>query len=217
MAPGLTRLFFHERMQGPVARGVADPLEGAAKGREAGTALVLDLDVQIEDLDACLADPRHPARLGGMVSLTGVAEKEPIEAGTLEMYVPSLSHGAKLMGYYVRFRDRDGTPYLVTGQKIIHTPWPSVREQVTLLTEIRQDEERGRLWGSGVLVFRLRDLPAFWVSMRAEGSSRWSALWRFLQFARREVSQPPRFLADDAPHDGPRPSASGSNRAASGA
>ena len=191
-------------MRDAVARGVADPKLAAAMGSARGTELSLDLDVQIDDLDACLADPRHRARLGGTVTLAGVADRAPIEEGSLEMYVPSRTDGAKLMRYRVRFRDKQGTPYLVRGKKVIRTPGPSVREQVTLFTEILQGDDQGPLWGAGILVFRLQDLPAFLASMRADGSSRWAALWRFLQFARRELSQPPVFdTADDSADQGP--------------
>ncbi len=180
---------FRERMLGPVAKGITDPRAGAARGREAGTVLRLDLQVRVPDLEAFFRDPKHTAQLAGSVSCAGLARAARIETGTLEVYVPAARQQAKLMRYTAAFRADAGEPYLVRGTKVLHTPFPSLREQVTLYTLIHEGVLGGPLWGAGILSFRLRDLPGFLLSMRAPGGNRLKALLRFLLFAQRELAQ----------------------------
>ncbi len=185
------RFTFHERMLGPVAPGAQTPQEGAVLGRARGVTFVADLNVSIPDLSAFFADPRHAAELGGTVTCPGLASRRPVESGRLEMYVADPGQKAKLMRYTFRFCGDDGKPYCFEGIKILHTPLPSLRSQVTLLSSIRCDRPDGPLWGAGILVFRLRDLPKFLASMRAEGLPRLQALWRFSRFAQRELLHAP--------------------------
>lgn len=191
MAVPNVRLSFRERMQGPVARGASLPEVGAIQGRQAGTVFCVDLEVIIDDLEQFLADPRHAAKLEGTVSCTGLASARPISGGELEMYVADHRRHAKLLRYTFAFAGDDGVEYFFKGEKVLRTPFPSLRAQVTLLSEIRVGEAEGPLWGSGILTFRLRDLPAFLASMRVEGCSRALALWRFGRFAQRELSAAP--------------------------
>ncbi|GBD25173.1 hypothetical protein HRbin30_00488 [bacterium HR30] len=185
------RFRFRERMQGPVAQGAPTPEVGAIQGRAKGTTFVAELEVVIEDFDRFLADARHPAKLLGTVTCPGLATAQPITRGELEMYVPDRQKGAKLLRYTFSFPGDDGGQYFFTGVKVLRTPFPSVRAQVTLLSEIRVGAPDGPLWGAGILTFRLRDLPSFIASMRAEGCSRALALWRFARFAQRELALAP--------------------------
>ncbi|HVM97441.1 MAG TPA: hypothetical protein VMT89_13685 [Candidatus Acidoferrales bacterium] len=181
---------FRERMQGPLAAGVDDPETGAANGRQAGTRFVADLKVSIDDLSACVRDPLHRARLNGTATFPGLATCQAIYDGELMMYVADPAASAKLMRYHFGFYGDDGKAYFLDGTKVIHTPSASPREQVTLYTRIHQTKPGGPVWGAGVLVFRIRDLPAFVLSMRAAGTSRLRGLLTFLGFARQELATP---------------------------
>ncbi len=189
-APG-TRLRFRERMQGPVAAGAPTPEVGASQGRAQGTTLVADLEVLIDNFDAFLADARHRAKLSGTVTCPGLATGRAITSGELEMYVTDRQRGAKLLRYTFSFAGDDGEPYTFTGVKVLRTPFPSIRAQVTLLSEIHRGNSEGPLWGAGILTFRLRDLPSFLASVRAEGASRALALWRLARFAQKELALAP--------------------------
>jgi len=181
---------FRERMAGPLSGGVDDPRGGAQRGRAAGTTFVADLHVSIADLAACMRDPQHAARLTGTATFPGLATAQPLHDGQLLLYVPDPASGAKLMRYRFGFRSDAGAEYFLDGRKVLHTPGASPREQVTLYTQVREGGPDGPVWGAGVLVFRLRDLPPFLLSMRAIGASRLHGLRTFLGFARRELATP---------------------------
>lgn len=181
---------FRERMSGPVAPGTDDPETGAARGRAQQTRFIADLQVSIDDLSACMRDPEHAARLEGTATCPGLAAAQPIDNGRLLLYVPDRDTGAKLMRYRFGFRSDAGVEYFLDGTKVLHTPGASTREQVTLYTRIHTGGPDGPVWGAGILVFRLRDLPRFLLSMRAVGGSRLHGLRTFLGFARRELATP---------------------------
>ena len=181
---------FRERMSGPLAAGIDEPLTGAVRGRANQTVFVADLRVSIADLAACIRDPEHAARLDGTATFPGLATAQPIRDGRLLLYVPDPASGAKLMRYRFGFRSDAGADYFLDGAKVLHTPGASTREQVTLYTRIHAGGPDGPLWGAGILVFRLRDLPAFLFSMRAVGASRLHGLRAFLGFARHELATP---------------------------
>lgn len=182
---------FRERVRGPVARGVVSPRIGAERGRVEGTQLVCDFVVTIEDLAACFAAPDHPARLGGTVSFEPVAERAAISDGSLQLYVPDPETGMKHIRYRAAFQGRDGRSYRLEATKFIRPGRATVREQVTAYTRVLDTaEDAGGVIAAGVLVFRLRDLLAFVVSMRVDGLSRLTGIQRFLAFARRELATP---------------------------
>jgi hypothetical protein len=181
---------FRERMSGPLAAGIDDPTAGAARGRAAGARFVADLRVSIDDLAACIRDPQHVARLDGTATFPELATAQTIHDGRLYLYVPDTAGRTKLMRYQFGFQSDAGAEYFLDGTKVLHTPGASAREQVTLYTRVHTGGPDGPVWGAGVLVFRLRDLPAFLFSMRAVGASRFQGLRTFLGFARRELATP---------------------------
>jgi hypothetical protein len=181
---------FRERMAGPLSAGVDDPQLGAQRGRRAGTMFVADLRVSIPDLAACVRDPQHAARLTGTATFPGLATAQPLHDGQLLLYIADPASRTKVMRYCFGFRSDAGAAYFLEGTKILHTPGASTREQVTLYTRVYEGAAGGRVWGAGILVFRLRDLPAFLWSMRATGASRLHGLRTFLGFARRELATP---------------------------
>jgi len=181
---------FRERMAGPLSVGATDPRLGGQQGRSAGTTFVADLRVSIPDLAACVRDPQHAARLSGTATFPGLATAQPIHDGQLLLYIADVAAGAKLMHYRFGFRSDAGAEFFLDGNKVLHTPGASPREQVTLYTQIHEGGPDGPVWGAGVLVFRLRDLPTFLWSMRASGASRFHGLRTFLGFAMRELAKP---------------------------
>jgi hypothetical protein len=190
MSAGPIGFHFRERMAGPFAAGTDDPASGAQRGRSSHTVFVADLNVSISDLAACVRDPQHAARLDGTATFPGLATAQPLHDGQLLLYVSDPETRSKLMRYRFGFHSDAGAPYFLDGTKILHTPGASPREQVTLYTRVHAGGPDGPVWGAGVLVFRLRDLPAFLFSMRASGASRLQGLRTFLGFARRELATP---------------------------
>jgi hypothetical protein len=184
---------FRERMRGPFARGIDNPRIGAERGRAEGTTFTGDFAVTIDDLAACVAAPDHPARLGGTVSFADLATDAPITAGSLHLYAADPETGMKRMDYRAEFRGRDGAAYRLVARKFIRPRRATIREQVTAygrLSRLADDGGADTVVAAGVLVFRIRDLPSFLWSMRAEGASRMLGLRQFLGFARRELQTP---------------------------
>jgi len=181
---------FRERMAGPLSAGVDDPRLGAQRGRSAGTTFVADLRVSIPDLAAFVRDPQHATRLDGTATFPGLATAQPLHDGQLLLYVPDPAGSAKLMRYRFGFRSDAGAEYFLDGTKVLHTPRASTREQVTLYTRVHEGNADGPVWGAGILVFRVRDLGPFLLSMRATGASRLYGLRTFLGFARHELATP---------------------------
>jgi hypothetical protein len=126
----------------------------------------------------------------GTACVPGLATAQPLHDGQLLLYVPDAGSAAKLMRYRFGFRSDAGADYFLDGSKILHTPGASPREQVTLYAQVHEGGADGPVWGAGVLVFRLRDLPAFLLSMRASGASRLHGLRTFLGFAWHELATP---------------------------
>lgn len=213
---------FRERMVGFMARGEENPRLGAERGRARGTRLVGDFVVTIDDLAACIAAADHPARLGGAVTFADLAEQAPILDGTIHLYAPDRETGMKQMRYRLNFRGLDGADYVLAATKFIRPRRATVREQVTAYARLFAADDSaaqalpldfessavaagataalvagggGPVVAAGILVFRLRDLPAFVWSMRSEGAPRMAGLARFLAFSRRELATPVAALA----------------------
>jgi len=189
---GAVRFAFRERMVGPMARGITSPRIGAERGRADGTRLGVDLVVTIDDLERCMAAPDHPARLDGTISFAELAARTPISGGTMQLYVPDSETGMKQIRYRLAFSGVDGATYRLEATKFIRPGRATVREQVTayarlLAADAVADGEEPHVVAAGVLVFRIRDLPALLWSMRTEGVPRVAGLLRFLAFARREL------------------------------
>jgi hypothetical protein len=177
-----------------MGRGVDNPRVGAERGRGAGTHLVGNFVVTIDDLAACVAAPDHPARLSGSVSFADLAADAPVTAGALHLYVGDAETGMKQLRYRLTFPGRDGMVYRLEATKFIRPGRATVKEQVTAYARLFAGD-RSAVVAAGILVFRLRDLPAFLWSMRAEGATRNVGVRRFLAFARRELSTPVPVLA----------------------
>jgi hypothetical protein len=176
-----------------MARGTENPLVGAERGRVEGTSFVGDFVVTIDDLAACIAAPDHPARLGGTVSFPGLADVTSVSEGSLELYAADPETGTKQMRYRVRFTGRDGADYRLEAIKFIRPRRATIKEQVTAYARLYASDGTAAsptVVAAGIIVFRLRDLPAFLWSMRVEGGSRTLGLRRFLAFSRRELLTP---------------------------
>jgi hypothetical protein len=188
-----------------MARGIDNPRVGAERGRAEGTWLVGDFVATIDDLDACVASLDHAARLGGRITFAGVAEGAPIADGALQLYVGDRETGMKQMRYRAAFTGTDGARYRLEATKFIRPGRATIREQVTAYARLFREppssdgapgEAADRsVVAAGVLVFRLRDLPGFLWSMRAEGATRVQGLRRFLGFSRHELATPVPVLA----------------------
>jgi hypothetical protein len=180
---------FRERMAGPMARGLDNPHVGAEHGRGAGTRLVADFVATIDDLAACITAPDHPARLTGSVSFADLAADAPVTEGTLNLYAADVETRTKQLRYRLTFPGLDGAVYRLEATKLIRPGHATIKEQTTAYARLFA-VDRSAVVAAGILVFKLRDLPAFLWSMRVEGGTWTAGVRRFLAFARRELATP---------------------------
>jgi len=177
-----------------MARGVVSPRVGAERGTVERTWLAGKFAVVIDDLAACIAASDHPARLTGTVSFGPLTERATISDGSLHLYVPDSETGTKQIRYRATFPGGGGKRYRLEATKFIRPGRATVREQVTAYARILSADgttaEEPTVVAAGVLVFRLRDLPAFLWSMRVAGASRLAGIRHFVTFARRELTTP---------------------------
>ncbi|GAC1416980.1 MAG: hypothetical protein NVSMB5_07370 [Candidatus Velthaea sp.] len=159
---------FRETMRGFFMPGETDPETGEIRGRRAGNALTVVLDIATLDLDTFLHQPGHRATAGGTVDapvLCGSPMK--VTTGTFQLFVNDRDNGItqpgrKLMVYDLQFSDLRGTAYRLCGEKFIRegkglTVWP---DTTTLFTRLSKQHPSSGAWlpyGAGIIHVRLPD------------------------------------------------------------
>ena len=109
-------LQFTERMTGAFSFGEADYRAGYAAGRTAGNRLSFRLTIAADDVDAFLADPRHPAAATGYVDCDPLGGRFPVTDGAFDLFTdagPATRH----MLYRLYFADATGRPLTLAGYK----------------------------------------------------------------------------------------------------
>ena len=197
-----TPLSYRERLAGPFAAGFDPPRLGAERGRIAGTRLVADLVVTIDDFAAFVRTPEHRARLGGTIAFLPLTAGAALTDATVELAVADSEVGMKRVCYDGRFRGDDGTPYRWSATKFIRPGRATLRERATayarLTTVPSTDDGAGApacVVASGVIVADLASMLASIASVRAAGLSWREAVSRLRAFWRDELSTPAPILA----------------------
>lgn len=109
-------LQFTERMTGAFSFGKADYQAGYAAGRRAGNRLSFRLTIAADDVDAFLADPRHPATASGYLDCDPLGGRFPVARGAFNLFTdagPATRH----MLYRLYFADATGRPLTLAGYK----------------------------------------------------------------------------------------------------
>lgn len=170
----MSRLSFHDHMAGFVSRTERDPRQAWLEGRRAWRALSFDLDVEVDDLDAFLADPRADARATGTIECADLGGTLPVTDGRWNLFVPQAGGGAR-MRYRLPTRDGDGRPLTLSGLKeVADDPGFDVWTDTTTLYvrvldgHVGPDDEHGAtVVASGILRITLAGFLALLRSLRA--------------------------------------------------
>jgi predicted patatin/cPLA2 family phospholipase len=117
-AAGRRGVEFRESMAGPVAFGGSDPLVSAQLGDARGDKMTLRLKVEIDDVDAFLADRQHRSAVSGSVDCEVLGGVLPVQSGSVTL-VPGNGTGATTMEYRLDFADRTGRELTLLGTKIV--------------------------------------------------------------------------------------------------
>lgn len=162
-------LTFQERMSGPFAMGVRDPVDGARLGRHTRWRLTLHVTVAIDDARAFVAAPDRHAALTGEIELPGVRRRIPIHEGTFRLFPPKGVNDRTLMVYEFAFQHA-GAGHFLVGRKSVRSSPVITRlwsDTTTLDVRLHQGTDAGgEVLGAGVLRIRATDLPRMMASVR---------------------------------------------------
>ena len=156
-------LRFSETMSGFLAEGVEDFEEGEKRGQEQGNTLSFDVTIEIESVSDFIKLSGQEAEMSGTVSYKVLGDRLPIQEGIFSLFKPDAATGKRQMAYSFWFTGNDGNDYLLHGYKVIHDdPGIDVLEDMTrLFTRLYRGRRKdGTLAGSGVLYFKMLDLPS---------------------------------------------------------
>ena len=154
-------LQFTERMTGAFSFGEADYQAGYQAGLRSGNRLLFRLTIAADDVDAFIADPRHPATANGYVDCDPLGGRFPVALGAFNLFTdagPATRH----MLYRLYFADATGRPLTLAGYKNVKpgpltAVWPETSTlYVRILSGHVPVEDGGEnateaLVGSGIL------------------------------------------------------------------
>lgn len=155
---------FTERMSGPFAMGVTDPLDGARRGARTKWRMTLDVSVTIDDMAAFLGRARPAAVMTGELKLPGVREPIAFDGGEFRLFP---GEGPSLMVYQLPFT-RGGVDYRLVGEKCwrdrpaAHRVWSDTTTLEVRLHHGVDDE----VAGAGLLKIGLSQFARTLASMR---------------------------------------------------
>ncbi|PSL08076.1 cholesterol oxidase [Haloactinopolyspora alba] len=108
---------FHETMRGSVR------LPGSS-GAGSWRHVTMRLRGWIPDLRQFLDDPAHPVRLTGTVDVAGLTGgPATVGEGTMHLLTSRAGDSERTMEYVVPFTDEHGTPWTLTGTKLVRALW----------------------------------------------------------------------------------------------
>jgi cholesterol oxidase len=171
-------LRFTEEMKGWFAFGETDCRQGAAAGRETGSAIMFHLTIVTDDVRRFIEERDHTAQARGWVKSDVLGGRLPVMEGVFNLFVTEGPHSRRML-YRLFFADSMGHPLTLSGFKEINggsarAVWP---ETSTLYTRILQDhvgpdqEAGATIVGSGVLRILPADFARQLTTFRVHGPS----------------------------------------------
>lgn len=114
-----TSLAFTEEMKGFVGVGATDFEDGHAQGRSDGTRFMFHLTIDVDDVDAFVADATHEAHASGWVECDALGGRLAVERGIFNLFVETGVARRSRMLYRLYFEAADGRPLTMTGFKLV--------------------------------------------------------------------------------------------------
>jgi uncharacterized protein (DUF362 family) len=167
-------LRFSETMSGHLAQGAEDYEAGERRGQEQGAPLSFDVTIEIESVPDFIKLSGQEASMTGIVSYEALGVRLPIQEGRFTLFKPDAASGKRQMTYSFWFTGRDGADYSLYGYKVIHDdPGLDAFEDMTrLFTRLYRGRNRdGTPVGSGILHFKMLDLPAMIASFEVTNTN----------------------------------------------
>ncbi|MFF1379148.1 GMC oxidoreductase [Streptomyces sp. NPDC058308] len=114
---------FTETMRGLCAPGHSDP--ATARRAASKEPLAVRLTVTVDDIDAFLADPGHPARVDGWIRAHGLGGRRPVTGGEVQVFAPGRTPRHRELRYQLFVSDATGAPRTLVGVKDLAPAPPS--------------------------------------------------------------------------------------------
>jgi hypothetical protein len=171
--PGIS---FRESMSGALNLSEPHP--------QAGANLVMHASIQIDDIQAFVADPQHLAGLNGHIDYPPFGMAIPAEIGVFGLFTPSGDPELTYMVYELGFQHQ-GQAYYLAGKKHVRIgmPWQLWSATTTLYVKLHAGSDAtGPVIGNGVLRLGVSELlkllmtmhptntRSLWQNVRAYGS-----------------------------------------------
>ncbi|MBY5927904.1 hypothetical protein KUV86_02115 [Halomonas sp. DP8Y7-3] len=167
MAPGLT---FEETMSGHFSLDSQMPERGERLGHREGTELALHAKIQIDDMNAFLADEHHHGKLGGVVDFAPLGLGLVILEGDFQLF--SQGPGAGRQMVYDALLEYGHRRLFLHGVKRVHDdPGPDLwRDTTTLYTTLHEGvSDTADIIGAGVLHLGVAELMAMLGTLTPSG------------------------------------------------
>ncbi len=173
----VTSVWFTEQMKGHVAIGEDDPSRGLHAGRQAGTSLMFELTIRMDDIDNFVSDPMREGSATGWIDCDRLGGRLPVEHGVFNLFVTEDDPDRRRMLYRLYFADSVGHPLTLSGFKDVHDGpgfdvWSDTSTlYVTILGgHVGADEEEGApVVASGVLRILKADFVRQLTTFRTAG------------------------------------------------
>ena len=147
--PGIS---FRESMSGTVSLSEPQP--------QAAANLVMHASIQIDDIQAFIADPQHLAGLSGHIDYPPFGLAIPAETGVFGLFTPSGDPALTYLVYELGFQHQ-GQAYYLAGKKHVRIgmPWQLWPETTTLYVTLHAGSDAtGPVIGNGVLRLGVSEL-----------------------------------------------------------
>ncbi|HEY5366931.1 MAG TPA: patatin-like phospholipase family protein [Casimicrobiaceae bacterium] len=172
---------FREAMSGGFTLGATDPETGAI----GPGILTMHATIDIESIDALIADERHLGGLTVHIDFAPFGEAIPSESGVFGLFTPSGDSALAYMVYELGFRHL-GKSYYLAGKKHVRIgpPWKLWRETTTLYTTLHEGTDAtGTIVGAGVLTLGMGSLLRLLATLHATQTKHpVRTVWRFFKF-----------------------------------
>ena len=174
-----TGLRFEEQLDGYFGPNIRDFKDGEDYGIRHENTVLFDVKVEIDSIDRFVGMSKHEALFEGFFSLKSLAgeNKMKIENGKYNLMNIDPKTGHRNICYRFNFKDPGGKEYYFFGYKDVYNDRGKLDmtdDLTTLFVRVYEGhDDTGKIYGSGIMYFRTRDLVPLTLSMKPFNHSSW--------------------------------------------
>lgn len=170
MAAGLR---FKEQLDGYFGPNLRNFKDGEDYGIRHENTVIFDVKVEIDSIDSFVGLSKHEAPFVGTFSLKSLAgdEKMGIKNGRYNLMAIDPKTGHRTICYRFNFKHPGGKEYYFFGYKDIFNDrgkFDMTDDLTTLFVRVYEgQDDTGKIYGSGIMYFRIKDIAPLTLSMEA--------------------------------------------------